>query len=415
MKSLPISNQTTAHLLMKLSWQTATTSHKDCVFVEKANFWRDILPSRLTNALMGKCEGDSIRERLCADEAFGPRNPALVHEIRPSQIDMARTGGPLVPGRHYPKGVIDGMAGIYPQNVTPFRCLFADSQKIVADFNHPLAGRDMDVEIRVEAVRQKEREGGGSCRNLEDCLGLGPGMQAPLEGAAPRSFGQGNFGREDEAADSLFYEKPRLVNHLDDTALKNVSEFYRAFLQPGMAVLDLMASWDSHIPKDIGLGSLQGLGMNRAELEQNPLLGGFEVADLNLKPALPYRDNTFDAVICTVSVEYLTRPLAVFEQVLRVLKPGGVFAVTFSNRWFPPKAINLWKHLHEFERLGLVTDYFAATPGFGNAATFSLQGLPRPKGDKYARQYAFSDPVFGVWAHKGEKGRLPDEDPLPLG
>jgi SAM-dependent methyltransferase len=35
------------------------------------------------------------------------------------------------------------------------------------------------------------------------------------------------------------------------------------------------------------------------------------------------------------------RPLEAFAQIVRVLKPGGVLAVTFSNRWFPPKVIKV--------------------------------------------------------------------------
>ena len=38
---------------------------------------------------------------------------------------------------------------------------------------------------------------------------------------------------------------------------------------------------------------------------------------------LPFESNSFDAVICTVSVEYLIDPLAVFEEVSRVS----------ANRW----------------------------------------------------------------------------------
>ena len=32
--------------------------------------------------------------------------------------------------------------------------------------------------------------------------------------------------------------------------------------------------------------------------------------------------------------------------------------MTFSDRWFPTKAIELWSELHPFERMGLVLDYF---------------------------------------------------------
>jgi SAM-dependent methyltransferase len=82
--------------------------------------------------------------------------------------------------------------------------------------------------------------------------------------------------------------------------------------------------------------------------------------DLNPDPGLPFADASFDAAVCSVSVEYLTDPLAVFSEVWRALKPGEVFINSFSNRWFPPKAINLWIDLHEFERMGLVGGVLSA-------------------------------------------------------
>lgn len=45
---------------------------------------------------------------------------------------------------------------------------------------------------------------------------------------------------------------------------------------------------------------------------------------------------------CSSSVEYLIHPIEVFSEVARVLKPGAPFVVTFSERWFPTKAIELW-------------------------------------------------------------------------
>ena len=42
--------------------------------------------------------------------------------------------------------------------------------------------------------------------------------------------------------------------------------------------------------------------------------------DLNADPRLPFDDATYDAVVCTVSVQYLQQPEAVFADVRRVLK-----------------------------------------------------------------------------------------------
>jgi SAM-dependent methyltransferase len=96
----------------------------------------------------------------------------------------------------------------------------------------------------------------------------------------------------------------------------------------------------------------------------------------------------------------LTDPLEVFEDVARVLRPGGVFVVTFSNRWFPPKVVRVWEHIHEFERIGLVAEYFLRSGAFGELGTYSMRGLPRPRTDQYAGELPFSDPVYAVWGRR---------------
>jgi SAM-dependent methyltransferase len=106
-------------------------------------------------------------------------------------------------------------------------------------------------------------------------------------------------------------------------------------------------------------------------------------------------------VVCTASVEYHTHPAAVLAEAARLLVPGGVCAVAFSNRWFPPKAIRLWGELHPFERLGFVLELFRSTRDFRGIETFSSQGWPRPEDDKYYGQIPTADPVFAVWGTRG--------------
>ncbi|WP_455234577.1 class I SAM-dependent methyltransferase, partial [Thiogranum longum] len=173
-------------------------------------------------------------------------------------------------------------------------------------------------------------------------------------------------------------------------------------LEPGMRVLDLMSSWVSHLPVSKNDISLTGLGMNRQELASNTLLNDYLIHDLNRSPALPFEDRVFDLVICTASVEYLSSPIGVFREIARVLKPGGRFVNTFSNRWFPPKAIQLWAQLHPFERMGLVLDFYRRAEAYDDLHTESVQGLPRPENDKYAGRIALSDPVFAVWARRAQ-------------
>ena len=166
----------------------------------------------------------------------------------------------------------------------------------------------------------------------------------------------------------------------------------------GIQVVDFMASWDSHLPDGLNELSVTGLGMNADELAQNPRLEHRVVHDVNTGRALPFDDNRFDAVICTVSVEYLVKPVAVFRELGRVLKPGAMAIITFSDRWFPTKVITLWTELHPFERVALVQEYFRSAGNFNSLETGTVHGLPRPQDDKYAQQRAFSDPVFAVRA-----------------
>jgi len=187
------------------------------------------------------------------------------------------------------------------------------------------------------------------------------------------------------------------VDHLDRTAIGEVSALYGRLIPQGSRILDLMSSWHSHLPASLQGGAVVGLGMNAAELADNPVLTERLVQDLNQEPGLPFANGAFDAVVCTVSVEYLTRPFAIFRDVARVLRPGGIFVVSFSNRWFPPKAIRLWEELHEFERPGLVLEYFLESGLYRDLETWTLRGRPRPADDPYADRLAFSDPVYGVW------------------
>jgi len=57
-----------------------------------------------------------------------------------------------------------------------------------------------------------------------------------------------------------------------------------------------------------------------------------------------------------------------------VLKPGGVFIVSFSNRMFYEKAISAWRDGSGFSRAGLVKEYFQCVQGFTKVR---LRGVPR--------------------------------------
>jgi SAM-dependent methyltransferase len=269
-----------------------------------------------------------------------------------------------------------------------------------ADFNHPLAGKELQLSVMVGRVGQKDNERGGTSNDWLEMVMDGPGMQARWQNQETDYFSDNGFGRDDEVSDSEFYATPRFVHHIDETARELIRNTYGRFLTDGMDVLDLMSSWESHIPKELKLSHAVGLGMNEDELKRNRKLTEVIVHDLNTSPSLPFETGSFDVVLNTVSVEYLTDPLAVFEEIARILRPNGHFVVTFSNRWFPTKAIRIWSELHEFERMGLVLEYFRRSGRFGDLQTYSFRGLPRPRGDAYYPKLMFADPVYAVWGRR---------------
>ncbi len=173
------------------------------------------------------------------------------------------------------------------------------------------------------------------------------------------------FAKADPSADAIFYAEPRFVTHIDDGAIAAVTGLYRRLFPAGGTVLDLMSSWVSHLPEQVAYAEVIGHGMNAAELAANPRLDRWFVQDLNEDPGLPLDDASVDAVGLCVSVQYLQRPVEVLREVLRVLRPGGVVALTFSNRCFPTKAVAIWQGLEGQDQCGLVSLYLqrAGFPG----------------------------------------------------
>jgi hypothetical protein len=178
-----------------------------------------------------------------------------------------------------------------------------------------------------------------------------------MTGVSPE-FPPNAFDRLDEGDDALFYAPPRLVTHIDENAIAALTDFYRKVLPPDGILLDLMSSWVSHLPPDLPAAEVIGHGMNAQELAANRRLTRWFIQDLNRDPVLPLADRSCDAVLCCVSVQYLQRPIEVFADIRRVLRPDAPLIVSFSNRCFPTKAVAIWRSLDSAQHAALVRLYF---------------------------------------------------------
>lgn len=162
--------------------------------------------------------------------------------------------------------------------------------------------------------------------------------------------------------------------HIDEPAVAALTQYYRNNIRPGSAILDICSSWTSHYPLEFPktMRRISATGMSALELQFNDQLTDYKAKDLNDDPTLPYDDNTFDAVTCVVSIDYLIHPIEVLKEVRRVLRPGGKMIISQSNRCFPSKAINMWLQMNDRQHLELINGYFQYAGGFLERQAFDI-------------------------------------------
>ena len=205
-------------------------------------------------------------------------------------------------------------------------------------------------------------------------------------------FPAGFFDRADPSPDDLFYAPTRLVTHIDERAIAAVGELYAELKIDGgggepRRVLDLMSSWVSHFRTPPA--ELVVLGLNPSELAHNTAATERVVQDINADPRLPFPDESFDAVTCCVSVDYLVHPLEVLGEVARVLRPHAPVVLTFSNRCFPTKAVRGWLATDDAGHCAIVGAYLTLAGGF-TKPDVTLR-TPPP---------SYGDPLYAVVARR---------------
>ncbi|MCK9239686.1 methyltransferase domain-containing protein [Desulfocurvus sp.] len=388
-----------AEIWFTVRWTSAEADHEEHYLARKVAPRRDILPPGLVRALCDAGAGTRWSEVFPPGKLVpGPR-PRKVAAIPRDLFKGLRLRGRLVEpyaGRFYPYALLSAHPGVRTADVRPaFRVLEAGGSTLTVDFNHPLAAAQLEVAARVERVYPRAGAVRGRLPDwVEDICQDGPGMQARAAGVPTDFAPPYALERADAGDDAAFYAVARPVAHIDATARGHLERVHAGLAAPGCRVLDLMTGAMTHLPPETD-ARVTGLGLGRADLEANARLDRRVEHDLNADPRLPLEDASFDLVLCSLSFEYLTAPGAVLAGALRVLRPGGTLAVSFSNRWFPEKVTALWAELHDFERMGLVLEHMRAA-GFGRCRTVSFRNWPRPQDDPHIAQVLESDPLFVV-------------------
>jgi hypothetical protein len=141
------------------------------------------------------------------------------------------------------------------------------------------------------------------------------------------------------------------------------------------------------------------MGMNKSELDANPILTQQVIKDLNRDPTLPADLTDLNAATCVVSIDYLTRPLEVLKSIHDRMIPDSTIHLAISNRCFPTKAIRRWLEVDEYERLLMVGDYLSFA-GFEDIETLTLSDGTVHGQTGFSKVFGRRDPL---WVVRGTK------------
>jgi SAM-dependent methyltransferase len=251
-----------------------------------------------------------------------------------------------------------------------------------------------------------------ACRANAEARGAPPGSLPRIftEFAETWPFFETDFERADDAPDAYFYSEPKAEHHVDADAVLALRGHLASIVgssrrsvpsQNKVAVrdvLDLCSSFESYLPLEWEeRRRVAGLGMNLNEMKSNAALTEAVVVDLNKRVPggrnlFPYGDNEFDLVVCAMSIDYLTQPLQVMREIGRVLRPGGIVSVAFSDRVFQSKAIALWTGTGDLDHVWIVSNYMHFSSCFEDEIQiYDLS--PRKAGQT-------SDPLYVVQAKR---------------
>lgn len=386
-------------LQLDIDWNDEFAHYKDRYFLLKTNFWRDIYPPildyQVKRAQLNQTIEINYKPGDLLPEKFTANNIKTIARTRFNQYFNGPM--PIIPavGRFYPRGMIEGVAGCFKMDRRPFRIIGQTQDTLDIDLNHPLATFPIHLTATITDVFDANQQKGGRCVDIAELVTSdGPGIQTLLPSGATDFFQGMAFLRKIETDDPVFYDAIETRPVVDQVAVEQLRQFYSHNLSDDMDILDLMSGPDSYLPRELQSVNVTGLGLKETDLQANSALNQSLIHDLNQNPQLPFEDEQFDAVICAFSVEYMTQPIAVFQQVARILKPGGTFLVAFSDRYFEKKVITLWDDVHKFERIGLVLEYFRQSQQFESLYAESIRGLVRNQDDPFTAANAFSCPMF---------------------
>lgn len=148
------------------------------------------------------------------------------------------------------------------------------------------------------------------------------------------------------------------------------------YLFPGASVLELFSCYESLLPANVELGPTVGVGLYDREMRCNAMLDDCIEQDISQDPFLPLADDYFDFVVMPANFQLLQRPQQFFQEVNRVLKPGGraIIGVKLALwSYFGWKQGRYYVETNYLEDVLALGSFFHYAEGFTKPAAYDLQ------------------------------------------
>jgi ubiquinone/menaquinone biosynthesis C-methylase UbiE len=157
------------------------------------------------------------------------------------------------------------------------------------------------------------------------------------------------------------YSPATIQHHAGRTAAQQAA-FFLPYLRPGMSLLDCGCGPGTitiGLAQSVAPGQVLGIDIEPSLVERANVLSKEQaISNVRFKVAnvfaLPFSENSFDAVFASALLHHLTQPIRALKEMRRVLKPGGVIGIRntdIGGRIIGPANHGLEDYYNLYERI----------------------------------------------------------------
>lgn len=223
----------------------------------------------------------------------------------------------------------------------------------------------------------------------DDELFLRPDAEAPLPN--PMAIVNGEDGEETEEAEKervsksiesakkFWTDEPSTSPFLSESSVSNLRAHFNFYISPSDNVLEFGCGSDSYFPPSLNLSRHVGVAFSDKLMKENPSVTEFIMADLNeveiergveSEEIKALGQSSFDKIVMTNTIDFLTHPREVFRTAWYLLKPGGTMIVPFSSRdaykgAFEQVQTKMWRTMNDDQHMWVCGSFFQFSAGDG--------------------------------------------------